>query len=274
MREFRTEAGISQAEFARRAGVDSRALGTYEHGRVPLPFYVFLRAYKQFNISPLWLAIGAGTKRLDWYFEEDYFSRAIGERELFSAVWDRDLKKSCARESANLVETIGFTICDLDELNNDLGHPVDLPAAQLRVLLSRVHSLASRVESLLKDTVVHRNLAQAEKADLTLVPQTATSISVTQLTFTRLLERALRVTALRGKKSALAGFLKVSRSRVTEWLSGSVEPGAAVAFQMLAWVEQEEAKQKSADKVTASPTPKTQRRSSDETKPTSGRRKK
>lgn len=151
LRELRTEAGISQAEFARRAGVDSRALGTYEHGRVPLPFYVFLRAHKQFRISPLWLAIGVGAKRQDWYFEENCFSRA-GERELFSAVWESDLKKSCARESANLVEMIGFTICDLDGLNIELGNPVDLPAAQLRVLLSSVHALANRVEALLKDT--------------------------------------------------------------------------------------------------------------------------
>ncbi len=163
LREFRTESGISQAEFARRAGVDSRALGTYEHGRVQLPFYVFLRAHKQFNISPLWLAIGVGAKRLDWYFEEDYFSRAIGERELFSAVWERDLKESCARESANLSETIGFTICDLDELTTELGHPVVLPHSQLRVLLSRAQALANRLESLLKDAPSSTEIASKRK---------------------------------------------------------------------------------------------------------------
>lgn len=64
---------------------------------------------------------------------------------------------------------------------------------------------------------------------------------------------------------------------MTEWLSGSVEPGAEVAFQMLAWVEAEEAnKTKSAGNVLASPTPKAQKRKviKHENKPQTSRRKK
>ena len=88
---------------------------------------------------------------LNWFFDESYFERKIGERELFSAVWESDLKSGSARQSANLSETIRVTISTLEEMEVELGHPVDLPASQLLKLHDVARALADCIKALLKD---------------------------------------------------------------------------------------------------------------------------
>jgi hypothetical protein len=76
----------------------------------------------------------------------------------------------------------------------------------------------------------------------------------------KLLLRLSYVLSERGKKAALASFLKVPRPRVSEWLSGGKEPGGETTLRMLAWVQAEEAKQpKSSGRVRARPEPKTRK---------------
>lgn len=58
--------------------------------------------------------------------------------------------------------------------------------------------------------------------------------------FPDLLERLKKITQERGKKTALAKFLGVKLSRVSQWLSGEYEPGGETTLQMLQWVEQQE----------------------------------
>jgi predicted transcriptional regulator len=58
-----------------------------------------------------------------------------------------------------------------------------------------------------------------------------------------LLARVNRATALRGKKKALAKFLGVGPSRVSNWLSLNRAPNGEVTLLMLEWVRAEEAKQ-------------------------------
>ena len=53
-----------------------------------------------------------------------------------------------------------------------------------------------------------------------------------------------RVTLDRGKKAALAKFLNVTPSRVSEWIHGVKEPSGEVTLRLLEWVEAEEAQQK------------------------------
>ena len=90
------------------------------------------------------------------------------------------------------------------------------------------------------------------------------------------LRAARQIAAERGKASQLAKFAKVSRSRVSEWLSGEAKPDGEAALKLLAWVEEEQRKQESADSVQAPPTPKTRQRKviKHENKPTSSRGKK
>jgi len=66
-----------------------------------------------------------------------------------------------------------------------------------------------------------------------------------------LLARLKAATRPLRKKSELATFLGVPQSRVSEWLNGKYEPGGEITLQLLQWVEDEEAKQKSPGAVTS-----------------------
>jgi hypothetical protein len=61
-----------------------------------------------------------------------------------------------------------------------------------------------------------------------------------------LLARVNRAAAQRGKKKALAEFLGVGATRVSNWLSQDRAPNGEVTLLMLEWVTAEEGKQKSA----------------------------
>jgi transcriptional regulator with XRE-family HTH domain len=48
--------------------------------------------------------------------------------------------------------------------------------------------------------------------------------------------RLIAATSAPGAKTALAKEFKVSRSAVSQWLSGDTSPGAETALRLLAWV--------------------------------------
>jgi transcriptional regulator with XRE-family HTH domain len=58
-----------------------------------------------------------------------------------------------------------------------------------------------------------------------------------------LLAKVSALTKERGRKVALANFLHVNQSRVSEWLSDKVEPSGEVTLRLLEWVNAEEVKQ-------------------------------
>lgn len=75
-----------------------------------------------------------------------------------------------------------------------------------------------------------------------------------------LLSDVRRFAERKGAKRELAKFLKVSPSRVSEWLAGDYwSPSGEVALAMSEWVETEQAKQKSPGRVRARPEPKTRK---------------
>jgi len=55
-----------------------------------------------------------------------------------------------------------------------------------------------------------------------------------------LLKRLEKATTQRGKKTELAKFMGVSKTRIWQWLSGENEPGGETTLQLLQWVEQQE----------------------------------
>lgn len=70
--------------------------------------------------------------------------------------------------------------------------------------------------------------------------------------FKVLLDRLAQATLPRGKKAALARFLKVPASRVSEWIHAAREPGGEITLRLLEWVTAEEAqRQKSPGAVTS-----------------------
>lgn len=118
--------------------------------------------------------------------------------------------------------------------------------------------------------------APVATADLTNVPIAEHSSVMRRLSLALLIARAQRITKReRGKASALASFLNVSRSRVSEWLSGEAQPDGEHALKLLSWVEAEEAKQKRPGTASTAPGQKTQRKvPTTNEEPPSSRRKK
>jgi DNA-binding transcriptional regulator YiaG len=57
-----------------------------------------------------------------------------------------------------------------------------------------------------------------------------------------LLQKLRRLTDQTGKKAELARFLRVSQSRVFDWLSGKCEPGGQNTLKLLQLVEEQEGK--------------------------------
>jgi transcriptional regulator with XRE-family HTH domain len=82
--------------------------------------------------------------------------------------------------------------------------------------------------------------------------------------------RLTKATAARNQKAALAKWLGVSMSSVSNWLAGRKEPSGETTLRLLHWVEQQERQQnKSPSSAETLPEPKTQSKVSNEKKPQS-----
>jgi len=62
LRTIRKELLISRTAFALKLEISPERLASYESGRVPLPYGIGEDVVTLFYISPLWIALGAGTK--------------------------------------------------------------------------------------------------------------------------------------------------------------------------------------------------------------------
>jgi transcriptional regulator with XRE-family HTH domain len=89
-----------------------------------------------------------------------------------------------------------------------------------------------------------------------------------------MISRLKLATEARGKKAELATYMGVPLPRISEWLSGRIEPGGAATLRLLQWVEQQEAKQtKSSGSAATRPERQTRRKASlNETKTSSPQR--
>ena len=70
---IRLKSGLTQAEFAERLDLSSRAYGNYERGEREIPTILFEALLRVFNIDPLWILDGkddeprlAGRRELDY----------------------------------------------------------------------------------------------------------------------------------------------------------------------------------------------------------------
>ena len=86
-----------------------------------------------------------------------------------------------------------------------------------------------------------RHLFKHQKA-IDIVSESANIVGVRPL-LPGLLERLKSATKERGKKTALAKFLGVPLSNVSQYLAGDREPGGETTLKMLYWVEHPECQQ-------------------------------
>jgi transcriptional regulator with XRE-family HTH domain len=91
VRELRLRTGLSQVRFAQELGIDSSALASYEHGRVPVKYAFVKRLCDRFHVSHRWLADGTG-EIFDYDEVHPDIEQAISPTDLFSEVYGSRLK--------------------------------------------------------------------------------------------------------------------------------------------------------------------------------------
>jgi transcriptional regulator with XRE-family HTH domain len=126
--EVRVESGLSQTDFAARLGVSLRAYQSYERAEREPPFTLAVRLYREFGVSPLWLALGVegGSRRLltpeesarlssDLYdaWQRGVDALAVDVAPEFRKTLYRKLSRSTFRDGAVPAAEIAETIEDL-----------------------------------------------------------------------------------------------------------------------------------------------------------------
>lgn len=87
--------------------------------------------------------------------------------------------------------------------------------------------------------VSEKSKSREQKDDLTNYPTMGKSGGVKPI-LPKLIERLKKATAERGQKTKLASWLGVTPQKVTDWISGRVEPSGETTLRLLHWVEQQE----------------------------------
>lgn len=92
LRKFRRlHLGLSQAAAARKLGIDSTRLASYELGRVPLRFGFVEQFCRTFGLSQVWLAEGTSKMTDYWPVSESVLAR-VPESALFTHAYDEILR--------------------------------------------------------------------------------------------------------------------------------------------------------------------------------------
>lgn len=272
LRNFRIEkTGLSAVEFARRMGIDSNRLASYEHGRSPLPYEIANCAAFTFNICQRWLAEGIEPVRFYVSIGRQLRER-FPKRAVFSDIYKGFLKPyiddffqqlakswggNISDESLSMEQTFGNTsVGDADGLfllsclhsyfvKMVSTIPPDLYQAFYRDTMAacqefyRVNSKRIETwESLQKKEATPSWIIQTQKTHLTDTSGSASNAGM-KAQWPELKKQLRQATAQIGAKSTLAKFLKVDPTQISQWLSDSKsarEPGAEYALQMQAWL--------------------------------------
>jgi transcriptional regulator with XRE-family HTH domain len=254
--------GYRQQDVADWLGVTRSWVANVEAGRATMTLKMGWKICETLNVRPEWL-LHAGPP-------QSPFPRLEGELTAFAA----DYVESFGR--------VPFTHgCSL--LCHILSAPESDPSRAMHLAAWRASEAAPvGVLPVLEDgspdpadggplPILDRPISlNPEDGGLTFYPLPG-NLSPVQPIMPKLIERLRHVTAERGRKTELAKRLGVSQQKVSDWLSGRVEPSGETTLRLLEWVTAEEAKTKSPAGA-SSPAERTAqpRKSSNETIPKTG----
>jgi len=271
LRAFREDLKIPRTVFALDIGLTSERLASYEAGRARLPWNVFILISKKHRLNPFWLIRAEGGPLFPCECDYSKYVQQAPSRAAFSHVLRDVLEKGFDSGAYQLQEAVSGLHLRLKSLARLLADRKSNPlAAEIlgdwptQTKLAEIRrNMPLLISELLRQIVVFSE-CEFEQAGVAIelfdgvqVPCAAdekkklTDSSLKGILrgvkspLQVLLARVARATAAqRGKQAALAAFLKVSPSRVSEWVRGVKEPGGDYALRLLSWVTAEEAQQK------------------------------
>lgn len=260
LREFRESSFVERTAMARAVGIQADRLVSYEIGRAPLKWGIFLKIWAWFALHPRWLATGKGFKQLEFRGFENLI-KDIDPRALFSEAYDSRIAEILSKERFVVVTPVAMIGSLLDAHYQGFKGGGPLP------------DWAPEGSGMEKLATAER---ERPNSDCKVLPNTSSDVSWPSVTaepgefWAALRSRLERATSARGSKSALAELMNVSRATVTEWLAGASAPTADNTLRLLRWVEERERENKYPARVTARAGRKTQAGKSSEEKPDSG----
>jgi transcriptional regulator with XRE-family HTH domain len=264
LREFRLGTKLSQVAFAKEVGLDSARLASYEHGRAPLRIEVFLAVHQKYFLNPVWLATGEEHQAYDAPIVDwgRIMAIAIPRRWLFTEAYDRALERFC-KDRNRLADVLAGRIVDsVSQLMNLAKEQRSIPMR---------NDIAFRIRARLKD--LDTLLESFSQLGLTVKSKYRKSYPVPLPTLRELLEQTRELVRPAGMKAALASYLLVPQSRVSEWLGGKHRPSGEVTLKILKWVSDPERKQNTLGSAMNTAKGKVTRgQKSYETKPSSSRK--
>jgi transcriptional regulator with XRE-family HTH domain len=270
----RRYSGESQQAFAGQIGLTRNQLANIESARVALKFWTGWRVCALLDVNPVWLARGTHPDRPFYDLDLREYKLSIAADALFSEVMNGVLARAfslvdSAPKGAAFVIPRPEWLADLIR-----------KAQQWETEAARMEDEAAMRRKKVEDTVLHIREALSyyrlhpedaggrQTAGLLREAQqylkefgvdigysNAKSHAVqtgTKSLWKMLQQRLLALTAEKGRKQELAAAMDVTPGAVSQWLSTGVShttPIAETTLRLLQWVEQEEAKQKTARSV-------------------------
>lgn len=257
---------LSRSFIAARCATNSGEIARIELGRVPLKYGIAKQLLRYFDLNPVWLMTGKGEQG-KYIPLPDSEVLGASDNDAFTEVFTKHLHSLLTSNPKEEVESpssaytryvtavvrstdVHRWFCDvpdgyvqkLDEIiKASVSHffekwPADSWERLLerRTMFNAMEKLSSDVDESLKS----QQLATKNK-QLYNVPIRDNNEAV-KARLPTLIKRLNEATTERGTKTALAKFMDVPLSKVSQWLSGAHEPGGETTLQLLHWVEQQE----------------------------------
>ena len=275
------------------AGIDADTCRNVEQGRAPLRYNTAASVLMFAKVSALWLATGQGGQESIIPLPS-LKSLGVPEDALFVEVFDLHIRPHWVSDIGDDTEAGQLTHIGRShhlerwfEANNLAARARNdwfpcVPDSKLtefsRKLRQAGEAALNQYPPVSPEECLERRTAMstldadydAKRVLTDVVPKD--NIRAMQDEMQKLIARLIKATAARNQKAAMAKWLGVSLSSVSNWLAGRKEPSGKTTLRLLQWVEQQERQQnKGTGRDTPPPAPKTQSKASNEKKPQSGR---
>jgi transcriptional regulator with XRE-family HTH domain len=275
LKQFRTDSGLSQSEFARLCGLKLRAYASYEYAHSQLNYPAAWKILTTFPLlNPAWLAgENASREYLPVIIYPTAADLEYGPRTPFSSVYNGKLKALIANSQplfgANLScpflvskDACGRVVAKemFGEImgnwlprvpNRNLNTFLNEAYRRCSELFSKLHddsdlAAVSQLARQMKKIAFKRRLVflgnfavDDPKKDLQGDSLKGNTVEVASK-IQKLIEQVKRKALKPGAKAELARKLRVAPARISEWLAGDKEPGGNYTLKLQNWVEQQE----------------------------------
>ncbi len=235
---WRKEMLLPRTRLARKIGIGNERFASYERGRAPLKFGVFLDLWKFFDLNPEWLALGKRPYSLRYAG----FAPLVGPARIdpnmrFSDAFETHIRPVFEGSgNIRLLTVLNGADEQIDSLVRDLKCGGKEEESARNELRGKLIKLGLFEENIILEALALPKLQKDVDLHLMTIPDGASLLR-------KLRADLKRATSRRGFKASLARGFGVTQATVTEWINGPAKPSAENTLALLEWVKRAGAKQ-------------------------------